>query len=363
MQNQTIVSTRLVWHVAVLAAVILVAWLFIDFREFGRALANAHWPWVILVMGLSTLDRFLMAGKWLQLLRYLKSTATFGAVLGAYYQVAFLERFIPSSLTGDALRAVLIARRFQGSSQVLATMVVEKLVAMLAAIVLALVGLGFLLTQRYDADQLTLFVLVPSLLVATLAGLRISLHRPFADRVIRFLPMRLQTPLASIYDHYSSFRNAPLMLSRHFLYCVVEQTVQVLIWLTAALAIEVATPVTTLFAVISVAQCVRKFAMLLDGWVLGEFSMVIIGVLFGVPQTQVLAFSFLAHASAVVASLPGVFLFSSSAIRLTEFRRARHTSGAARQAPIFHELELLRRRESVATRGSAQFSTGGSSRQ
>ena len=28
-----IVSTRLVWHVAVLAAVILVAWLFIDFRE------------------------------------------------------------------------------------------------------------------------------------------------------------------------------------------------------------------------------------------------------------------------------------------------------------------------------------------
>jgi hypothetical protein len=243
----------------------------------------------------------------------------------------------------------VIARRFQGNSQVLATMVVEKLVAMLAAIVLALVGLGFLLTQRYDADQLALFVFVPSLLVATLAGLRISLHRPFADWLIRFLPRRLQTPLANIYDHYSSFRNAPLMLSRHFLYCMVEQTVQVLMWLMAALAIGVATPVTTLFAVISVAQCVRKFAMLLDGWLLGEFSMVMIGVLFGVPQAQVLAFSLLAHASAVVASLPGAFLFSSSAIRLTEFHRARHTSGASGQAQILHELELLGRRESVVT--------------
>ena len=130
---------------------------------------------------------------------------------------------------------------------------------------------------------------------------------------------------------------------------MVEQTVQVLMWLTAALAIGVATPVTTLFAVISVSQCVRKFAMLLDGWLLGEFSMVMIGVLFGVPQTQLLAFSLLAHASAVVASLPGAFLFSSSAIRLTEFRSARRTPGASGHAPIFHELELLRRRESVAT--------------
>jgi hypothetical protein len=184
-------------------------------------------------------------------------------------------------------------------------MVVEKLVAMLAAIVLALIGLGYLLTQRSEADLLALFVFVPSLLVATLAGLRISLHRPFADGVIRLLPRRLQAQLANIYDHYSSFRNAPLMLSRHFLYCVVEQTVQVLMWLAAALAIGVATPVITLFAVISVAQCVRKFAMLLDGWLLGEFSMVMIGAVFGVPQTQILAFSLLAHASAVVASLPG----------------------------------------------------------
>jgi len=77
--------------------------------------------------------------------------------------------------------------------------------------------------------------------------------------------------------------------------------------------------------------------------------MVMIGVLFGVPQAQVLAFSLLAHASAVVASLPGAFLFSSSAIRLTEFHRARHTSGASGQAQILHELELLGRRESVVT--------------
>jgi uncharacterized membrane protein YbhN (UPF0104 family) len=229
---------------------------FLDFHEFAQALTSVHWPWVALVMGLSTVDRFLMAGKWLQLLRYVRSTATFGAVLGAYYQVAFLERFIPSSLSGDALRAVLISRRFHGTNGVLATMVVEKLVAMVAAIVLALFGLGLLLTQRYGLEQWWLFALVPSLLLAAIAGLAISLHRPLASWLIRLLPARVRPVLTGIYAHYSSFREAPRILSWHFLFCIVEQVVQVLMWLGAALAIGVETPVIMLFAAL-VSRTVR----------------------------------------------------------------------------------------------------------
>lgn len=313
---------RLAWHGAVLAGVLLAAWKFIDFHEVMHGLTSVQWPWVVLVMGLSTVDRFLMAGKWLQLLRYVRSTATFGAVLGAYYQVAFLERFIPSSLSGDALRAVLIARRFHGTNGVLGTMVVEKLVAMVAAIVLALAGLGLLLTQRYGVGPWWLFALLPFLLLAVVVGLKISLHRPLAAWLIHLLPKRLQPRIIGIYGHYASFREAPRVLGWHFLYCIVEQAVQVLMWLGAALAIGVETPVIMLFAALSVAQCVRKFAMLLDGWLLGEFSMVMIVSLFGVPETQAFTFSILAHACVVIASLPGALLFIGSAIRLAALRLA-----------------------------------------
>jgi glycosyltransferase 2 family protein len=323
------------WHGAILAAVLTAAWHFIDFHEFARSLTSVHWPWVALVMGLSTLDRFLMAGKWLQLLRHVGSSATFGALLGAYYQVAFLERLIPSSLSGDALRGTLICKRFQGTNGVLATMVVEKLVAMLAAIVLALFGLGLLLTQRYGLGQWWLFALVPALLIAAVAGLTLSLHRPLAAWFIRLLPKRVQPVLTGIYGHYSSFRTVPRILGWHFFYCIVEQVVQVLMWLGAALAIGVETPVVVLFAALSVAQCVRKFAMLLDGWLLGEFSVVAIASLFGVPQTQAFTFSILAHACVVVASLPGAFLFGSSAIRLAELRRAQPASTVRRDALPF----------------------------
>jgi glycosyltransferase 2 family protein len=318
---------RIAWHGLVLALIFYAAWRFIDFDEFRAALTSVHWPWLVLLLVLATIDRFLMAGKWLQLLRYVKSTATFAAVLSAYYQVGFMQRFIPSSLSGDALRAFHISRQFQGTSGMFATMVVEKLVAMIAAIVLALIGLGLVLTQHFEVEQSWLYILVPVLLLTVMVALRLSLHRPLAEWAIRLTPARIQVPLGRMYDHYESFRQAPQLLAWHFFYCMVEQVVQVLMWLVAALAIGVETPLITLFAALSIAQCIRKFAVILEGWLFGEFTMVLICSMFGIPQSQALAFSILAHACAVIAALPGAFLFSRSAVSLADVR------ASARQVP------------------------------
>ena len=314
---------RLVWHVAVLGLVFFLAWRFIDFDEFRTALASVHWPWLVLLLGLATADRFLMAGKWLQLLRYVKSSATFGAVLSAYYQVGFMQRFIPSSLSGDALRAFHISRQFKGTSGMLATMVVEKLVAMIAAIVLALIGLGLALAEHHDAAYSWLFILVPALLVAVIAGLRLSLHAPLVEWAIRLMPARFRPSINRIYDHYASFKSAPQLLAWHFIFCLVEQVVQVLMWLVAALAIGVETPVIMIFAALAVAHCIRKFAIILEGWLLGEFTMVLISSMFGIPQSQALAFSLLAHVCAVIANVPGAFLFSRSAVSLADLKSPR----------------------------------------
>jgi uncharacterized membrane protein YbhN (UPF0104 family) len=323
---------RMALHGLVLATVLLAAWHFIDFGEFSRAIAAASLPWFLVLLGLATVDRFLMAGKWLQLLRHVGSGATFGAVLSAYYQVGFIQRFIPSSLSGDALRAFHISRQFKGTSGLLATMVVEKLVAMVAAIVLALAGLALVYSQRHQEDMWVLFAAVPLLLATVVVGLRLSLHRPLAEWAIRRLPARLRPTATQIYAHYASFGSAPRLISLHFFYCLVEQVVQVGMWLAAALAIGVETPVSTLFAALSVAQCIRKYAIIFEGWLFGEFTLVLICSMFGVPQSQALAFSLLAHAGAVIASLPGAFLFSRSAVSLADLRSPSRLQAAA-QAP------------------------------
>ena len=57
-----------------------------------------------------------------------------------------------------------------------------------------------------------------------------------------------------------------------------------------------------------------------DCWLFGEFTMVLISSMFGIPQSQPLAFSLLAHACAVIANMPGAFLFSRSAVSLADLK-------------------------------------------
>jgi glycosyltransferase 2 family protein len=320
---------RLAWHATVLGLVLFAAWTFIDLDEFRSALTGIHWSWFVLLIGIATADRFLMAGKWLQLLRHVDSAATFPAVLSAYYQVAFIQRLVPSSLTGDALRAILISRRFHGTSGVLASMVVEKLAAMVASVFLALFAVAMLLLHQRESAHWWLVGLVPLMLAVLLAGLRLTLHRPLAARILQLMPDRIRSPLARVYELYASFSAAPGLLAVHFLYCMIEQVVTVLLWLVAAIAIGVEASAVTLFAALSVAHCLRKYAIILEGWLFGEFTLVLIIALFGIPQSQALAFSLLAHVCGTVATLPGAVLFSRSAVSLADLKRpARSTPSA-----------------------------------
>ncbi|MEX0828098.1 MAG: lysylphosphatidylglycerol synthase transmembrane domain-containing protein [Haliea sp.] len=314
-------AASLIWHLVALAVVAAAAWHFIDFHDLWTTLRRAQWHWLYLLLALATLDRFLMAGKWHQLLRQAGNSATFPLVLNAYYQAAILQRLFPTSLGGDAVRAIIISGRAGGTSGVVATMVVEKLVAMLAAVFIAISGALLALSDGTRVTSGTLVAVIPLLLVLTLVGLRISLHRPLVEWFIGWIPgQRLRRGLLGVYNDYAGFRNAPGVLFRNFLYCIVEQAVQVALLLGCAMALQVDASISTLIAAISIAQCLRKFAILLEGWLLGEFTMVFICSLFGVPESQALAFSLLGHAVAVVAATPGLLLFARSTVRLRDIK-------------------------------------------
>lgn len=306
-------------HALIIGAVLGAAWYFIDFREVFAHLVLVQADWLLLLLVLATADRFLMAGKWLHLLRHAGSPAPFTAVLSAYYQAAFMQRVLPSSLGGDALRAVIVSRRFGGTSGVLATMVVEKLVAMLAAAFIALCGAVLLLAQARSQPLNLILVTLPLLLALTFLVLRLSLHRPLVTWAIDRLPgARLRRGLSKVYADYAKFRESPRTLIANFVYALIEQLVQVALLLSCALALNVDASIATLLAGIGIAQCVRKFAILLEGWLFSEFTAVLTYSLVGIPEAQALAFSLLGHAASIVAAIPGGFMFARSAVSLKD---------------------------------------------
>ncbi|NGX16860.1 lysylphosphatidylglycerol synthase transmembrane domain-containing protein [Wenzhouxiangella sp. XN24] len=309
------------WHALVIILVGLAAWYFIDFGEVAKSIASITPAWLAVILLLATIDRFLMAGKWLHLLRHVRNPARFPAVLSAYYQSAFVQRFLPSSLGGDALRALIISSRYGAGSGVLATMVVEKLIAMFTATFLAICGGLMVLSRAHDDSIEILLVSIPLLMMVMLVVLRLTLHRPLVLGIINRLPwIRAREGLIAIYDHYSGFRHAPQVLVANFIYSLIEQILQIVLLLCCALALNVAADIFTIIAAVAVAQCLRKLAIILEGWLFGEFTAVLVYSLLGIPEAQALAFSLLGHAAHIVASLPGAVLFARSSIRLSDIR-------------------------------------------
>jgi uncharacterized membrane protein YbhN (UPF0104 family) len=321
-------ALALIWHAIVIGLVGAAAWHFIDFPEVVETFASITWRWMALLLALATLDRFLMADKWLYLLRHVGSRAGFRDVVSAYYQAGFIQRCIPTSLSGDAMRAMVIAGRHGRGKRVLATMVVERIIAMLsAAFIAACAAIVILGDARQDPHEV-LLLSIPALMLVMLVGLRLTLYAPLVNGIIGALPgPRLRTELARIYEHYSAFRAAPGLLLGNFLYAVLEQCLQIVLLLACALALGVEAEPLTIVAAVSIAQCVRKFALLLEGWVLGEFTSVLIYTALGIPGPQALAFSLLGQVSHLVAALPGALLFARSAINLRDIR------GLMRPAP------------------------------
>jgi glycosyltransferase 2 family protein len=317
----------LLWHLLVVAIVAIAGWYFIDITEVWNTLRGVEWRWLILLLLLATIDRFLMAAKWWQLLQHVTSTVQFTTVLSAYYQAAFVQRFIPSSLGGDALRALIVSTGSGNTSGVIASIVVEKLVAMLAAVFLAICG-GVLIVSQVHGQAMDLVLLsIPGMLALILLLLRASLHRPLVLNCIGWLPgLRVRATLSKVYGEYAGFQDAPRALIANFIYCIVEQAVQILLLFYCAQALGVDADALTILTAISLAQCLRKFAILLEGWLLGEFTAVLVYSVLGIPEAQALAFSLLGHAMGIVAAIPGALLFMKSSFELGDLRRQKKSA-------------------------------------
>lgn len=316
-------SWQRVWRLLVLAVVAAAAWRFIDFGEVAHSLAQIRLPWLIGLLVLATLDRFMMAAKWLHLLLAAGVPASLRTALDAYYQASFMQELLPSSLGGDALRGFIVVRRHGQAGAVLAAMLLEKVLGMLAALLIALSGAILLVQQVDEARAVMLVWLIPAMIAVTIGALWLSFNRSLAGWLSRRLPgQRLPRAFDKIYTAYSRFRDRQSVIPTNLLLCLIEQSLQVVVLVGCARAIGSAVEGTVLISAFTIGQFLRKFAILAEGWVLGQFTAVVVYSLLGLPSHEALVVSLLAYALGIVAASPGAWLFARSGGELGSWREA-----------------------------------------
>ncbi|HEY4028234.1 MAG TPA: lysylphosphatidylglycerol synthase transmembrane domain-containing protein [Candidatus Dormibacteraeota bacterium] len=133
----------------------LLAWLLsrTDLGSIGRSLSRADWTWLAIALLLSVTATLVQARQWQRLLRAVGLERTTARSLRIVFVGTTFNAILPSSIGGDAARAVLVARG-PGERAAAAVAVVMQRLLNLPGMVL-LLGLGLALTATTPAAART----------------------------------------------------------------------------------------------------------------------------------------------------------------------------------------------------------------
>ena len=305
-----------------IALVVLLFTYVVDAREVVRILQRLDPGYLLLAVVVLTLDRVLMTFKWILLLRaqgYRLPLLQGGTI---YCSSMVWGLALPTTVGADAIRAVMVTRRGFNGTDVVTSIVIERMVGFVLALALGLVSLAILrsigvLDARFDH---ALYVGIAMLLGVT-ALLVAALNEKLVAKVVARLPRAVRD--SKVMHYLDRFAVAYRSLGRRgtitqfSMLTVVEQVFAVIFPWTLALAMGVPVDLLLLLGVLPISTLVSRLPVSFDG--LGVFEAVFIGlmVLAGIDAEAALAIAISGRVIQLLAFLPWWFahVVQSGAVR------------------------------------------------
>ena len=292
------------------------AYHFIDFKKFFAALSNLSFSYVLILLGIVTADRLLMAIKWFHLALGIGIRFPFLECIKAYYAASFLNYFVPTSLSGDILRAERMSKSVGQKKDVYASLLMEKGVGLISIVVISWFGLFYFFREWNSPLKKNIAILLLLISIGVTIALFISLHPKIHARLINILNRyrvgKISDKIQRVYTAYLQFGRVKKHLFINFLVGLLENIVQFGIAYGATLGLGYEIGFIPFMAIMALATFVRRLAAYFDSWGFSETLTVAMFGLVGIEPSTALAIILLRHAVIVLGSLPGgLFLFGT----------------------------------------------------
>ena len=293
-------ASRLVWvKVAITLALMAFLSTKLDLAGLDDKLQSASVSLIVLAIIIVSAEVPIVALRWRLIARRTGSEMSLKLALQLTWAGLFFGQVLPASIGGDVVRGVLAARNGLTWQTVVSSLVVDRLIALLAAVVLIAASLPFLQADADAALRLTAMISM----IAVLA-LPVGL---FVDRLP--LPDSLRRhPLVSQGLHLMARMRQALFSRAGFMAMALSLLVHAMtIVAVVALAnslgfsdVWVACAIVTPIALVAAAVPIS-----VNGWGVREGVMVAGFALFGIAQPDAFLVSVFLGLAVVVSALPG----------------------------------------------------------
>jgi len=306
-----------------IALVVLLFTYVVDAREVGRILQRFDAGYLLLAIAVVTIDRILMTFKWTLLLRAQGYRLPLLQGVTIYCTSMVWGLALPTTVGADAIRAVIVTKRGFNGTDVVTSIVIERMVGFVLALALGLVSLAILRTIGVlDARFDSALYLGIAMLVGVTALLVAALNEKLVAHVVARLPRFVRESKVMRYldrfaGAYRALGGARGTIAKFSLLTVLEQVFSVLFPWTLALGLGVDVNLLLLLGVLPISTLISRLPISFDG--LGVFEAVFVGllVLAGISADAALAIAISGRIIQLFAFLPWwlVYVARSGAVR------------------------------------------------
>ncbi|HET9446621.1 MAG TPA: lysylphosphatidylglycerol synthase transmembrane domain-containing protein, partial [Steroidobacteraceae bacterium] len=294
-------------------SVVLVVVLFTFVVEGHEVLSVLHrfeTKYLVLALIVVTLDRVLMAYKWILLLRAQGYRLPLLEGVMIYCTSMVWGLALPATVGADAIRAVMVTKRGFNGTDVVTSIVIERMVGFVLALALGLVSLGVLrglgvLDARFDGA----LYLGAAMLIGVTALLAAALNEKFVGKVVAKLPRVVRDSKVMHYldrfaAAYRSLGRARSTIVQFGALTVLEQLFSVILPWTVAQGLGIDADLLLMLGVLPISTLISRLPISFDGW--GVYEAVFIGllVLAGIDAAAALAMALSGRIIQLFAFLP-----------------------------------------------------------
>jgi uncharacterized protein (TIRG00374 family) len=268
--------------ISILLVVLLLVYV-VDLRQVGRILKGFQPAYLLLAVAAVTLDRALMTYKWTLLLGVQGYRLPLLRGMVIYCAAMLWGSVLPGTVGADAIRAVLVTRQGVRGADAVASIIVERLVGFVAALLLGIASLLILRsTGVLDATYDRAFYVGAAVLIGTLVLIWVSLRASLTGSATRLLPSRLRqsklvVKLTRMTEAYRSLGAARGTIAAFGGLTLVEQMFAVALPWVLARGLGVPVNALILLGVFPLAMLISRLPISLDG--LGLFEAVFVGLM------------------------------------------------------------------------------------
>ena len=322
MSKPTLLNRWAPW--ALMAIVVALMVHFIDWHATLAAFNDLEVTAVVLTAVLYLLDRFSMAYKWNILLRARGCWISHWAAFRIYLASGFVGYVIPASVGSDVFRAARLSLAGRSASKVSATIVLERVLGLLAILTLSSVGLVLVvLGGRGDLLPLMSAVLAALFVGTVLTGMSMSrrLYQILRRATDRFAGNwgatgKIVKMLHALHLEYVSLSQGIRPLLLFFVLSIVNQLIQALMFVPVLVSLGANVDLLELMAVLPLSKAFIQFMPVPAGIGVAEGAQVVALSLAHVAPSQALVVALVLRAIDLAMLFPAGVAYAADAWQL-----------------------------------------------